>query len=87
MITRLILAAALAAGLSGAATAQGAATNPEDCLNQAFELAQQAEKKNLDDAKLDKLEDMLTRMETHCDAKQFAEAAAVAKEIAAVIGQ
>lgn len=87
MIKRLILTAAVAAGITGAASAQGVATNPDECLNQAFELAQQAEKKNLDDAKLDKLEEMLTKMETHCDAKQFTEAAAVAKDIEGVIGK
>jgi len=87
MIRRLILTAALSTGLAGAASAQGVATNPDECLNQAFELAQQAEKKDLDDAKLDKLEEMLTKMETHCDAKQFTEAAAVATDIQGVIGK
>jgi hypothetical protein len=86
MITRLVAGAALAALLAGPALAQAPAASPEECLDQAFDLAQAAEKKNLDEAKLDKLEEMLTKMEAHCDVKELAEAAAVAKEIRGVIG-
>ncbi len=86
MITRFFAAAALAALLAAPAAAQAPAASPEECLDQAFELAQEAEKKSLDDAKLDKLEEMLTKMEAHCDGKELTEAAGVAKEIRAVIG-
>lgn len=86
MTTRFFAAAALAALLAGPAAAQTPAASPEECLDQAFELAQEAEKKSLDDAKLDQLEEMLTKMEAHCDGKELAEAATVAKEIRAVIG-
>lgn len=86
MIKRSFAAAALAALLAGPAAAESPAASPEECLDRAFELAQEAEKKNLDDAKLDKLEEMLTKMETHCDGKELAEAAIVAKDIRGVIG-
>lgn len=60
-------------------------TTPEDCVKQASDLAQNAEDKNLADDKLDKIEELLTKMETHCEAKQFSEAAVVAKDIKTMI--
>jgi len=82
MIKRLILATALVAGLSGAALA---ADNPDDCLKEAFDLAQTAEGKKLSDDELDKLEQMLGKMEAHCDAKQFSEASKTGEEIKAML--
>lgn len=81
MINRFVLA--VAAGILAAtpALAQDAAANVDDCLKQAFELAQSAEEKNLADAKLDKIEALLTKMEGHCDQNNFKEAATVAVEI------
>ena len=93
MIKRLILAAAASAALTGAAFAQDqpAATDTavdpavEACLQKAFDLAQSAEDKKLDDGQLDQLEKMLGEMEGHCDAKEQAEADKVGEEIRAML--
>lgn len=75
--------AAIAILLAGPAAAQQAQvpSSPDDCLKSAFDLAQAAEEKSLADDVLDKVEELLTRMEGHCDANQFAEAMAVASDI------
>ncbi|MDX2288709.1 MAG: hypothetical protein NW217_07795 [Hyphomicrobiaceae bacterium] len=86
MITRIVLAAAVGALVPIAAFAQDVPANVDDCLKQAFELAQSAEGKKLSNDKLDKLEAMLTKMESHCDTNQFKEAAGVAKDIKTEIG-
>lgn len=57
----------------------------EECMKRAFDLAETAEAKIAAEDKLDQIEDLLTRMEMHCDAKQWNEAMAVADEIQKVI--
>lgn len=80
-------AVAALVSLAGATSVMAqAATTPEQCLKSSFELAKAADAKKLPDAQLDKIEDMLTRMEKHCDQKQFAEAAKVGTEIKTAIG-
>ena len=59
--------------------------NPDECLKSASDLAQSAEDRKLTEDKLDKIEELLTKMETHCDAKQFVEAMNVAKDIKTII--
>lgn len=85
MLDRIILAGAAILLTSTAGLAQNSATNVDDCLKQAFELAQTAEESSLPDAKLEKLEALLTRMEANCDSNKFAEAATDAAEIRQVI--
>lgn len=87
MRTRLALAGAFAILLTTVASAQQAPPpkNPDDCLKTAFDLSQAAEEKQLADEKLDKVEELLTQMETYCDANKFGEAMAVAKDIQNVI--
>jgi len=88
MIKSVFAAAVLAAVAAGAAFAQEKpAASAEDCLKVAFDLAQAAEGKNLPNDQLDKVEEMLTKMETHCDAKQFNEAAAVATDLKSLISK
>jgi Spy/CpxP family protein refolding chaperone len=98
-ITRLVAASALSLlALSSAAFAQTAPTpapmeapaatavsSPEDCLKAAFDIAQTAEDKKLADDQLSKIEDLLTKLESHCDAKQFSEAASVGSDLKALI--
>jgi hypothetical protein len=60
-------------------------SSPEDCLKAAFDIAQTAEDKKLADDQLSKIEDLLTKMESHCDAKQFTEAANVGSDLKALI--
>ena len=62
-----------------------APASPDDCLKAASDLAQSAEDRKLTEDKLDKIEELLTKMETHCDAKQFVEAMSVAKDIKTMI--
>jgi dihydroxyacid dehydratase/phosphogluconate dehydratase len=87
MIKRLILAAAASVALAGASFAQDKPAEPamdpaaEACLQQAFDLAQTAEQKKLSDTELDQLEQLLSKMEGHCDAKETAEAEKVGTEI------
>lgn len=93
MIKRLILAAACSAALTGASFAQEKPAAPaaeqaapadpagDECLKKAFDLAQSAEQKKLTEQDLDSLEQMLSKMEGHCDSKQYAEADKVGGEI------
>ncbi|MGQ0674459.1 MAG: hypothetical protein ACT4N2_16490 [Hyphomicrobium sp.] len=81
MKTHFALAAALALGLASPAVAQDA----DACLKKAFDLAQSAEGKKLADAQLAKVEELLAKMEGHCDAKQFAEADKAAADVQAAI--
>lgn len=68
------------------AQATGAAPeNPDQCLKAASDLAQSAEEHKLGEAQLDRIEDLLTKMETHCDARQYVEAMAVANDIKSLI--
>ena len=83
---QIVIAAALAGLMSSVSMAQEKApTTPEECLKSAFDIAQTAESKNLANGDLDKVEQMLNRMEGHCDAGQFVEAAAVATELKTII--
>lgn len=58
----------------------------EACIKAATDLMLSVDEKKLAEDKLDKIDDLLARMETHCDAKQFVEAMAVARDIKQVIG-
>ena len=69
--------------LATAATAEPKST--DECLKQAIDLAESAEAKNLSDDKLAKIEDLLTKMEGHCEGSKFADAATVAKDIQGAI--
>ena len=53
----------------------------DDCIAAASSLGQVAENKTLAEDKLDKLDELFTKMETLCDAKNFIEAASVARDI------
>jgi hypothetical protein len=92
-IARCRIGLALSAGLLAAGAlapvthAQTAATPPavastaDECLKAAFDMAQLAEDTKLSTEALDQVEGMLGKMEDHCDANRFAEAAALAVDI------
>jgi hypothetical protein len=82
MKKHLALAAVLAVGLSAA---PAYAQDSDACLKKAFDLAASAEGKKLAEDKLAKLEELLAKMEGHCDAKQFADADKTAGEVQSVI--
>lgn len=85
MIKVLALAGVLTSALAVAALAQQPA-NTDECLKSAFELAQAAEDKKLPAAEAKKVDGLLEKMEGHCDAKQFPEAAAVAADVKKSVG-
>ncbi|MGE5511209.1 MAG: hypothetical protein ACM31O_08170 [Bacteroidota bacterium] len=87
MFKGFALSAAAVALMAGSALAQQAQppTTADECLKAAFDLAQAAEEKHLGDDKLDRVEELLTKMESHCDANQFAEAMQVAGDIKSVL--
>lgn len=80
MLKSFALALTMSAAFAGSALAQQPATTDE-CLKSAFELAQQAEDKKLPAAQAQKVDGLLEKMEGHCDAKRFPEAAAVATDV------
>jgi hypothetical protein len=91
LVTALVLMSpALAQTTSTAATGAAVEQAPtpsatDECMKPAFELAEAAEKKQLPDASLDKLDTMFSAMERHCIAQQVAEAKTVASEIKSFI--
>ena len=86
MIKSLVTATAFAVLATSAVLAETPAS-AEDCLKAAFDIAQAAENKSLPNDQLDKVEEMLTKMESHCDARQFTEAAAVATDLKTLISK
>jgi hypothetical protein len=89
MLKRLALASALSALFAGGTLAQ-TPTDPEECLNSAYELdeaAQQketeaAENKNpISDEQIDRVQDLLITMQDHCDASRYNEAMAIAQDL------
>ncbi len=68
-----------------AATMAEAPATLDECIASAAELGQMAEAKTLSDSNIEKLDELFTKMETLCDAKQFTEAAAVGSDIKTVI--
>jgi hypothetical protein len=92
MIKRVAAAAALSLFFAGAALAQSAAPTSEAtpdtadaCIAAAASLGQAAESKTFPEDKLDKLDQLFSKMESLCDAKQFSEAMSVAKDIKTVL--
>jgi len=64
-----------------AAEVGAAPATTEACIAVAANLGVTAEEKPLADDKLDQLDELFSKMETLCDAQQFAEAMGVAKDI------
>lgn len=80
------LTAALALAVLAAAPVAAEPKSSDECLKGAIDLAEAAEEKaDLADDKLAKIEELLTKLEGHCEGGQFAEAAAVSKEIEAAL--
>lgn len=62
------------------------AASPEECRKMALNLAQEAQDRNLSNAKLNTIEDLIAAMELNCRAKKFDAAANDAGRIRAAIG-
>ena len=59
---------------------------PNDaCMKSAYDLADEAEKKQLSDAKLEQLDSMFNTMEKHCKALELPQAERVAAQIKSLI--
>lgn len=86
MLKKMAAALVAVTCLVGPALAQDQVpASTEDCNKMAQDLVAVAESKSLEDDKLDKAEELLAKMESHCEAQAFAEAAAVAKELRTLI--
>jgi hypothetical protein len=81
-----ILIASLVAALSaGSAYAADQPANSEACFKALDAIAQGAEAKDLDDAMIEKVGEMLTKLDSQCDAGQLAEAKATMDELEGVL--
>jgi len=85
MLKHVVPALIMSTLLAGGAIAQEQQKDANHCVQAAYDLAQAAEQKELSNERLDKVEDLLTKMEDLCDADRVAEAMAVAKDIEAEI--
>ena len=85
MLKQLVIAVALGLGSATLAVAQDAPKSADDCFKMSMDLFKTADAQKLADDRRGKVEELLEKMETHCDAKQFAEAATVAKDVKAAI--
>lgn len=73
-------AVALTAAL--ALPASAAPATQDECLKSTLALAEKAEaKSDLPDDAVTRVEDLLSKMEAHCDAGRFSEAATVSAEL------
>lgn len=86
MLKRLVFSAVLAMGSASVALAANAPANADECNNQGAELAQKAEDKKLDNTKIAKVEELLTKLDEQCQGSKFTEAAATMKELNSAIG-
>jgi hypothetical protein len=90
MLKFTVLAAVSMVGfaLTTAAFAVDADPNngPNDaCMKSAYDLADEAEKKQLSDTKLEKLDGMFNTMEKHCKALELPQAQSMAAQIKTLI--
>ena len=90
MLKSTVLAALAVIGLAIAGTAFAADSDPNNgpndaCMKSAYDLADEAEKKQLPDAKLEKLDGMFNTMEKHCKALELPQAQAMATQIKTLI--
>lgn len=86
MFARIALASAVSLGLATAALAIDVPKDVNGCLDTSLELFKSASDANLSSDAQGKVEELLGKMEGHCDAKQFPEAQAVANEVSGTIG-
>lgn len=73
------------AAAPGTLAPAAAIESQDQCLAAATELAELAEKRQLSEQRRDQLEELLVRMESLCDARQFPEATAVVRDIRRMI--
>jgi uncharacterized protein Yka (UPF0111/DUF47 family) len=81
----LVAAGAVLAQTKAPELAQPVASTAEECLKATYDIAKRAEDLKLSNEQIDKIEDLLTKMESHCDGQQFAEASAVGKDLDTLI--
>ncbi|MCH9765268.1 MAG: hypothetical protein K0U34_04660 [Alphaproteobacteria bacterium] len=86
MFKRFALTGALVAGLATGALAVDVPKDVNGCLDTSLELFKSASGANLSSGDQSKVEQLLGKMEGHCDAKQFADAQTVANDVSSVIG-
>lgn len=85
MLKHTVLIGFLAAGLATGAAAQDVPSDVNGCFDQSLALFKEADAAKLAEDKQGKVEELLGKMETQCDGKNFAEAGKIAKEIKTII--
>jgi len=70
---------------SGGGDAAETVGSAEACMDAAATLGTSAEGKTFTDDKLDRLDQLFSKMETLCDGRQFTEAMAIARDIKTVL--
>ena len=83
MLKSIAAAAMAALILGGLMVAPASAQDANQCVQAAYDLAQTVEGKQLGNDRLDKIEDLLNKMEDLCDSDKVAEAMDIAKDIEA----
>jgi hypothetical protein len=84
MLKHLALACALSAQCAGGTLAQ-TLDNPADCMNIAADLTASAEAKGMPDEQIDKVDELLVKMEQYCDAHRYSEAMDVLANVKVMI--
>lgn len=84
MLKRSAFISVFIAGLATSAFAVDVPKDVNGCLDTSLELFKSAE--SLSDDKKAKVEELLGKLEGHCDAKQFDDAQKVANEVSGIVG-
>jgi hypothetical protein len=87
MLKVLLFSSLMWATVGSAASADPTDISVEACIQSAVELEQLVDDKLLGPDQVDQIDGMLTEMENYCDSQQFAEAKALAGDIAGMLGQ
>lgn len=87
MFKRFALASTLAIALITSAAAKDVPKEVNGCLDSSLDLFKSASSANLASDAQTKVEQLLGKMEGHCDAKQFSEAQDAANEVSGLIGK
>ncbi|MEL6216297.1 MAG: hypothetical protein AAFQ99_11555 [Pseudomonadota bacterium] len=78
-------AGAAVLALLGVVATSAAANEKQSCLKSTFEVAQTAQTKSPNEGQLQKLEALLTEIETACEAGKFGEADTKRKALASLV--
>jgi non-homologous end joining protein Ku len=84
MLKRIVLASALSVLFTGGTLAQSLG-NYAECVRSTMDLSKAAEAKQMPDEQIDRVEELLDKMEEHCANKRFSDATALLQQVKAMI--